>query len=166
MNIRPAHEADLQAILSIYNHSIVHTTSVYTYDPFTFPMIKEWYDHKQEAGFPILVAEIDDEVVGYASYGMFRNWPAYKFTVEHSVHIDSNHRRKGIAKRLLEELIEQAKSNDLHSMVGCIDAENTSSLDFHKKLGFEEVAHIKEVGYKFDRWLDLKILQLMLNEKS
>jgi L-amino acid N-acyltransferase YncA len=166
MKIRSAHEEDLENILRIYNYSIVHTTSVYTYDPFTFGMMKKWFGHKQEEGFPIVVAEIEGEVVGYASYGEFRNWPAYKFTVEHSVHIDSNYRRKGIAKKLLDELIHLAKSKDLHSMVGCIDADNKSSIDFHENLGFKEVAHMKEVGYKFDRWLDLKIFQLILNKNN
>jgi phosphinothricin acetyltransferase len=161
-SIRKATEKDLEAILEIYNHSIIHTTSVYSYKPYSIAMLKKWFDEKAENNYPVFVAETDNKVVGFAVYGSFRNWPAYKYSVEHSVHVHPDYRRRGIAKKLMQEIINFANKNKVHTIIAGIDASNTASIQLHKQLGFEEVAHFKEVGYKFGKWLDLKFFQLIL----
>ena len=163
MIVRPAEESDLSAILEIYNHSIVHTTAVYSYQPLPYAYIENWFRQKQEDGFPVLVAVNNAQVAGFASFGQFRNWPAYKNTVEHTVHIHPEFRRQGIASQLILRIIDEAKLRNMHTLIGGVDAENLGSIKFHEKLGFQEVAHFRQVGYKFDKWLDLKFFQLILD---
>ena len=124
--------------------------------------MEQWFTERQQAGWPVIAAEENSILLGYASYGTFRVRAAYKYTVEHSVYVSNEHTGKGIGKILLAELIELAKKQGLHSMIGCIDAENKSSIDFHKKFGFREAGVLKEVAYKFDRWLDLQFMELLL----
>jgi phosphinothricin acetyltransferase len=123
---------------------------------------KEWFTKKQEEGFPVFVAEEDDSIVGFSTIGSFRNWQAYKYSVENSVYVKAGERGKGIGKLLLQPLIDAAKKLEMHTIIAGIDAANEASLQLHKSFGFTEVAHFKEVGYKFGRWLDLKFLQLMV----
>jgi len=160
--IRKATEKDLEAILEIYNHSIIHTTSIYSYKPHTIAMRKKWFDEKVENNCPVFVAEINNKVAGFAAYGSFRTWPAYKYSVEHSVHVHPDYRRLGIAKKLMQEIINSANEHEVHTIIAGIDALNTASIQLHKQFGFEEVAHFKEVGYKFRKWLHLKFFQLIL----
>ena len=114
------------------------------------------------AGYPVIVAENDSGLIGYASFGDFRAWPGYRFTVEHSVYARADHRGKGVGGALMRELIDRARAMGKHVMIGGVDADNTASLRFHERLGFEKVAHFKQVGFKFGRWLDLTFLQLTL----
>jgi L-amino acid N-acyltransferase YncA len=160
--IRPARETDLPEILDIYNHVILNTTAVYAYDPHTLAMRKAWYDDKVRDGYPIFVAEEAGRVVGLSTYGPFRAWPAYKYTVENSVYVAADQRGKGIARLLMTPLIEAARAQNYHAIIASIDATNEASLRLHRSFGFEEVAHFREVGYKFGRWLDLKFLELLL----
>lgn len=160
--IREATENDLNKLLEIYNDIILHTTAVYQYETHTFEMRKEWLEMKQQQGFPVYVAEEENSILGFSTFGPFRNWQAYKYSVENSVYVASNHRGKGIGKLLLPPLIDTAKKLDMHTIIAGIDATNDVSIRLHKSFGFEEVAHFKQVGYKFDRWLDLKFLQLIL----
>jgi L-amino acid N-acyltransferase len=160
--VRPAEEKDLTEILDIYNYAILHTTSVYSYLPHTQEMRKKWFEEKKAAGHPILVAEADNKITGFISYGPFRAWPAYKYTMEHSVHVHKDYRRQGIASMLLKKIIESAKQNNVHALMGAIDAANTASIQLHEQFKFQEVGHFKEVGYKFNKWLDLKFYQLLL----
>ncbi|NOQ76001.1 MAG: GNAT family N-acetyltransferase [Crocinitomix sp.] len=162
ITIRPATIADLDNILTIYNHAIKHTTAVYCYDPFTPEMMQEWFDEKKVNNFPVYVSTEGDEVTGFVTYGKFRMRPAYQFTMEHSIYVHHEHRRKGVAKVLMPFIIEIAKQNKIHTLIGGIDAENEVSILFHEQFGFNKVAHIKEAGYKFDRWLDLVFMQLVL----
>ncbi len=162
MLIRPAAYQDLDAILEIYNHIIVHTTSVYQYKPQTLDMRKQWFEEKMKAKLPVFAAEHDGKVVGFSSLGPFRNWPAYKYTVESSIYVAESSRGQGIGKVLMQPLINTAIELSLHTIVAGIDAANEGSIRFHKNLGFTEVAHFKQVGYKFGRWLDLKFMQLIL----
>jgi len=162
ISIRLAKEADLPAMLDIYNDIILHTTAVYDYEPHTAEMRKQWFEAKKEQGFPVFVAEENDIIVGFSSIGPFRAWAAYKFTVENSVYVKSDCRGKGIGKLLIPPLIEAAKEIGMHAIVAGIDATNEASIQLHKSFGFEEVAHFKEVGWKFGRWLDLKFLQLIV----
>lgn len=161
--IRKATESDLQGMLTIYNEIIKNTTAVYEYNTQTFVMRVQWFASKKESGFPVFCAEENGLVIGFSSIGPFRNWAAYKYSVENSVYVSAEHRGKGIGKLLLLPLIQAAKEMNMHTIIASIDANNESSLRLHKSLGFFEVAHFKQVGYKFGRWLDLKFLELILD---
>jgi L-amino acid N-acyltransferase YncA len=162
ITIRFAREADLPGILEIYNEVILHTTAVYTYQPHTPEMRKAWYDDKVKAGYPIFVAEEGGHVIGLSSYGPFRAWPAYKYTVENSVYVAESSRGKGVARLLMQPLIDAARSQGYHAIIAGIDSSNEPSIRLHRSFGFEEVAHFREVGYKFGRWLDLTFMELLL----
>ncbi|HEV3413565.1 MAG TPA: GNAT family N-acetyltransferase [Puia sp.] len=164
ITIRPAREADLPEILEIYNHVILNTSAVYAYEPHTIDMRKAWYDDKVRDGYPILVAEETGRIAGLSTYGPFRAWPAYKYTVENSVYVAADRRGKGIARLLMQPLIDAARVQGYHAIIASIDAANEASLRLHCSFGFEEVAHFREVGYKFGRWLDLKFLELLLKD--
>jgi L-amino acid N-acyltransferase YncA len=160
--VRPAREADLAEILDIYNHVILNTTAVYQYEPQTPEMRRAWYDSKLKDGYPVFVAEDAGRVVGLSSYGPFRAWAAYKYTVENSVYVAAGQRGRGIARLLMQPLVDSARSQGYHAIIAGIDATNEASLRLHRSFGFEEVAHFRQVGYKFGRWLDLKFLELLL----
>jgi phosphinothricin acetyltransferase len=160
--IRPARETDLPEIVEIYNHVILHTTAVYQYVPQTLEMRKTWYDGKVKDGFPLFVAEDAGRVVGLSTYGPFRPWAAYKYTVENSIYVAADQRGKRIARLLMSPLIDSARTQGYHAIIASIDATNEASLRLHRSFGFEEVAHFRQVGYKFGRWLDLKFLELLL----
>lgn len=162
INVRKATDNDLVQILAIYNDVIVNTTAVYDYEPHTLEMRQAWFDAKKEQGFPVYVAEEGGDILGLSSIGPFRNWAAYKYSVENSIYVAAPARGKGIAKLLMPPIIEAAKQMGMHTMVAGIDAENKASIQLHRHFGFEEVAHFKQVGWKFDRWLDLKFLQLIV----
>ena len=162
IEIRPATVADLDTILIIYNHAIKHSTAVYSYEPYTPEMMQEWYTEKMTNNFPVYVSTEGETVTGFVTYGKFRMRPAYQFTMEHSIYVHHNHRRKGIAKALMPFIINQARQADIHTLIGGIDAENEVSIAFHEQFGFKKVAQIKEAGYKFERWLDLVFMQLLL----
>jgi phosphinothricin acetyltransferase len=162
VTIRLADEDDLPAILEIYNDVIVNTTAVYDYEPHTLEMRKQWFETKKQQGFPVYVALENKKIIGFSSIGPFRNWAAYQYTVENSVYLSIDARGKGIGKLLLKPLIESAKALNKHAIVAGIDAANEVSIALHKSFGFEEVAHFKQVGFKFGRWLDLKFLQLII----
>ena len=153
---------DCSAILEIINEQILTGTALYDYQPRTLIQQLAIFDEKLQKGFPIIVAKIADEIVGFGYYSEFRFREAYKFTVEHSVYAKKNYIGKGIGKLLLTELIELAKKQNLHTMIGVIDSENESSIAFHEKFGFEKAGFIKESGYKFDRWLHSVFMQKML----
>jgi len=160
--IRNYHIEDASAILEIINYNILNSTALYDYEPRTLANQLAIFDDKLQKGFPILVATEKKIIVGFGYYSEFRFREAYKFTVEHSVYAHPNHTGKGIGKIILNQLIHLAKSQNIHTMIGVIDAENQSSIDFHKKLGFEISGMIKESGFKFDRWLHSVFMQKML----
>ncbi len=162
MLIRDARSEDLPAILAIYNHIILTSTAVYCDTPVELAEREAWFAARRERGFPVLVAEQDGRVAGYASFGDFRTFPGFRHTVEHSVHLADDFRGQGIGSRLIEALIERARAAGKHVMVGGIDAANEGSLRFHQRLGFTEVARMPEVGTKFSHWLDLVFMQKML----
>jgi len=161
--IRSAAENDLGDILRVYNQAIEKTTAVFEYRPHTLEMRREWFKAKQAASLPVLVAVESGAVLGFASYGPFRAWPAYKYSVELSVYVDESARGRGIGSDLVRGVLATARERDLHVVMAGITADNAVSLRLHEKLGFVEVAHIREVGYKFGRWLDLKLLQIVLD---
>jgi L-amino acid N-acyltransferase len=164
MTIRTATELDLPEILRIYNHAIEHTTAIFEYRPHTIEMRREWFRAKQAASIPVFVAEDGPgRIFGFATYGPFRAWPAYKYSIEHSVYVDPDMRRRGIGSALVQAVLDEARARELHVVMAGITSDNAVSLRLHERLGFKEVAHIPEVGFKFGRWLDLKFLQLVLD---
>jgi phosphinothricin acetyltransferase len=162
IKIRPAIFADIDTILEIVNHQILHSTSNYDYEPHDFEEQKLWFEDKMAKNLPVIVAEFENMPIGYATYGTFRDKIGYQYTVEHSVYVAQEFIGQGIGKLLLGELIQLAKQQGYHVMIGAIDAENAGSITFHEKFGFKVVGTIREVGYKFDHWLDLVFMQLIL----
>ena len=156
--------ADLPAVLEIYNDIILTTTAVYSEEPHTLQMRQAWFNERKAAGFPVIVTEENGVITGFGTYGHFRAWPCYRFTVEHSLYVQMHHRGKGISKILLTYLITQAKKAGMHALIAGIDSDNAASLHLHRSIGFEQVAHFKEVGFKFGRWLDLLFLELLLSK--
>ncbi|MED1410982.1 MULTISPECIES: GNAT family N-acetyltransferase [Bacillus] len=161
--IREATKKDLTSILDIYNDAILYTTAVYAYKPVTLKNRIDWYEQKKAEGYPILVYELDNKVVGFATFGPFRAWPAYKYSVEHSIYVDKEYRKNGIGTSLMKELITNAQEREYMTLIAGIDAENEKSIDMHKKFGFVHSGIINKVGFKFDKWLDLAFYQLELN---
>lgn len=157
--IRPAEIKDLNGILEIINHNILHSTAVYDYEPKSMADMQVWYEERQQEGFKVIVAEHEGQVAGYAAYGIFKPKTGYRFTVEHSVYVSENYHGKGIGKLLMAELIAIAKQSGIHSMIGVIDADNKASIAFHKQFGFAETGFLKEAGFKFGRWLDVTFMQ-------
>ena len=160
--IDDAVEADLPDILAMYNDVIATSTAVYSELPVTLENRQEWFRARVAQGYPVLVARDDTGVIGYATFGDFRSWPGYRFTVEHSVHIRADRRGRGVGTRLMEALLPRARALGKHVMIGGIDADNAASIRMHERLGFERTAHLKQVGWKFDRWLDLVFMQRTL----
>ena len=151
------------AILDILNEQIRTSTAVYEYVPRTPDWMTNWFKAKEAKNYPVIGVETEaGELMGFATYGVFRDRPAYKYTVEHSVYVHQEHRRKGLGKVLMERLIVAAREQDLHVMVGGIDATNAVSIALHEQLGFVHAGTIRESGYKFGRWLDLAFYQLTL----
>lgn len=150
-------------ILEIFNEAIVNSTALYDYKPRAPESMAPWFATKRSHGFPVL--GIEDEsgrLMGFASYGTFRAWPAYKYSVEHSIYIHRDHRGAGLGRRLLQALIEAAGERDVHTMIGGIDATNAASIALHQRLGFTHAGTIREAGFKFGRWLDLAFYQRVL----
>ncbi|WP_264523836.1 GNAT family N-acetyltransferase [Flavobacterium sp. N502536] len=162
LNIRPATTNDLEQILDIVNHSILHTTANYSYEIQTLEIQTQWFEDKKAKKLPVVVAELEGEVVGFGSYGQFREKIGYQYTVEHSVYVVDHVIGKGIGSQLLSELIRLAKEQGYQVMIGAIDADNAGSIAFHEKFGFVATGTLCEVGYKFDHWLDLVFMQLIL----
>ncbi|HMN43853.1 MAG TPA: N-acetyltransferase family protein [Povalibacter sp.] len=151
------------AILDIFNDAILNTTALYDYKPRTAQSMTEWFEVKRAGDFPVIGAVNDDGVLlGFASYGKFRPHAAYKYSVEHSIYIHHKHRGKGLAPLLMQQLIDAARQQNYHLMVGGIDATNTTSIRLHEKLGFTHAGTISQAGFKFGRWLDLAFYQLIL----
>lgn len=160
--IRRAQPADLPAITAIYNIAGVGTTASYDLEPVSIADRARWLARHEAKDQPVLVLVSDAEVVGYANYGTFRDKAGYAHTVEHSVYIADGHRASGGGRMLMNALIDHARGHGVHVMLGIIDAENAESIEFHTRLGFVQVGRLPEVGRKFDRWLDLVIIQLTL----
>jgi len=162
IEIRPYKTEDTKAILDIINHNILHSTALYDYKIRSYEQQKTILEEKISKKFPVIVASVNGQVVGFGMYSEFRFREAYKFTVEHSVYVNENFHGQGIGKLLLQELITLARKQKLHTMIAVIDSENQASVEFHEKFGFKTVGIIKESGYKFDRWLDSVFMQLIL----
>jgi L-amino acid N-acyltransferase len=161
--IGPATDADLEGITAIYNDVIASSTAVFRDDPVTVDERRAWLRERHARGFPVLVAREGGRVNGFGSFGDFRPWPGYRTTVEHTVHVGPDHRRRGIGGRLVAALIHEARARDLHAMIAGVVSTNEASLALHRRLGFTEVGRLPEVARKFDEWLELVLLQLVLD---
>jgi phosphinothricin acetyltransferase len=151
------------AILEILNEAIVNSTALYDYVPRPPQAMTAWFATKRAHGFPVVGAvDASGRLLGFASWGTFRAFPAYKYTVEHSVYVHHEQRGRGLGKLLLNELIRRAREAQLHVLVGCIDASNAASIALHARLGFAHAGTFMQVGFKFGRWLDAAFYQLNL----
>jgi L-amino acid N-acyltransferase YncA len=162
VQVEEAREGDLEGLVAIYNDVLATSTAIFSHVPVTLEERTQWWRARAREGYPVLVARDGRGVLGYASFGDFRAWPGYRFTVEHSVHVRADGRGRGIGTVLMTELIARAAALGKHVMIGGVDAANTASIRFHERLGFEQAGKLREVGYKFERWLDLVFLQRRL----
>ena len=151
-------------ILAILNEAIENSTALYDYRPRPLSAMTGWFDAKEKHGYPVIgvVAE-SGALLGFASYGQFRAWPAYKYSVEHSLYVAHGHRGRGIGKALLGALIERAREQGYHNVIGGIDAENATSIALHERFGFVRCGLVHHAGFKFGRWLDLAFYQKLLD---
>jgi phosphinothricin acetyltransferase len=159
MQIRDSEESDLPGLLAIYNDVIATSTAVYSDTPVSLEDRRQWRQARLATGYPLLIAADSSGVLGFSTFGDFRSWPGYRFTVEHSVHVRADCRGRGIGGELLQALFPRAAALGKHVMIAGVDAANTASIRFHERFGFERAGHLREVGNKFGRWLDLVFLQ-------
>jgi len=157
--IRAATDADLGAILAIYNDAVLNTTAIWNETPVDLENRRAWLAARSKAGFPVLVAEEEGRVAGYGSFGDFRPFEGYRVTVEHSIYVAADFRGKGFGAALLAALIDEARRLDKHVMIGGVDAANAISIALHAKFGFVEAGRLPGVGVKFGRPLDLVLMQ-------
>ena len=162
VTVRPATRADVPAILDIYNHAVIHTTASYDLEPVSLESRLAWFDDKTKTGWPVWVAKENGQVIGWATYGPFRAKAGYDLTAEHSVYVRDGVRGKGVGRLLMNVLIDDARKRGLHVLIGGVDADNAGSIAFHNSLGFDEGVRLREVGRKFNRWLDVQFMQLVL----
>ncbi|WP_280267781.1 GNAT family N-acetyltransferase [Nocardia wallacei] len=161
--IRDAREADLPEILAIHNNAIAETTAIWDTEPVGIEERRAWLRERRSAGYPVLVAEIDGAVAGYASYAQWRPKSGYRFTVENSVYVADRFHRRGVATALLSELLDRAAgAGTVHAVIAAIESANTTSIKLHEKFGFRIVGELPQVGRKFGRWMDLTLMQLTL----
>src|SRR5689334_10942231 len=155
MKIRDAVLDDFDEITFIYNEVLTSSTAIYNDKPTTSEERIAWWNMRQQQGYPVLVATEGDSIAGFGTFGDFRPWPGYRFTVEGTIHIQSSSRGMGVGTELLKAIIARAEAIGKHTMIAGVDAENLASLRFLERFGFERVGLLREVGYKFERFLDL-----------
>jgi L-amino acid N-acyltransferase YncA len=160
--IRDATEADLADILAITNQAIHETVAVWTITPATLESRRAWFLDRLARGYPVLVAQSEAEVIGFASFGDFRPWDGYLHSVEHSLYVAPGFQGRGAGRALLDALIGRASAMGKHVMIGGIEAENVASIRLHRSAGFVAAGTLRQVGRKFDRWLDLLFMQKIL----
>ncbi|MCP8938028.1 GNAT family N-acetyltransferase [Alsobacter sp. SYSU M60028] len=163
IDIRDAEESDLPAILDIYNDAILNTTATFTTHAVNLESRRLLLHERRVHGYPFVVATIAGEVIGFATFGEFRKGDGYAHTVEHTIYVHHHHHGKGVGKQLMPVLIDAARKLGKHAIIGGIDAGNAASLHFHRTFGFVEAGRLTEVGWKFDRWLDLVLMQKVLD---
>jgi len=167
LEIRPAREKDLQEILDIYNEAVLNTTASYDYEPRTLEHRRTWFEEHERLKFPIFVAtEKTERVVGWSALNPYHSRIGYQFTSENSIYVAADWRGKGVGKLLMPPLIDGARKRGLHVIIAAIDAANPVSVRLHQHFGFEKVGHMREVGFKFGRWLDVIYMQLILAKSS
>ncbi|HVP59469.1 MAG TPA: GNAT family N-acetyltransferase [Myxococcaceae bacterium] len=166
MTFRDATEADVPAILAIYNDVLTRSTAIFSESPTTLEERLQWFRARRELGYPVLATTDATGIVGFASFGDFRSWPGYRHTVEHSVHVRADARGQGVGRELMTVLLERATGLGKHVMVAGVDAENLVSIRMHERLGFRRAGTLHQVGCKFGRWLDLTFLERRLDGRA
>jgi L-amino acid N-acyltransferase YncA len=156
-----AAEADLAAINDIYNHYVLHSTCTYQEEPEPIESRRQWFA-RHGPNHPVTVAEVDGRVAGWGSLSPFHARSAYRFTVENSVYVHHEFHRRGIGAAILKDLIERARTTGYRAIIAGIDADQPASVALHAKFGFQKVGDLKQVGFKFGRWLDVIYMELML----
>ena len=158
----------MRQICDLYNALLPTTTIGWTEQLQTLDERTVWFARQQEVGFPTLVAEHEDEVIGFGAYSEFRGagkWPGYRYCVEHTIHVDQRWWGRGVGRALITALMERAETDGVHVMVAAIDGDNQVSIRFHQRLGFTTTARMPEIGTKFGRWLDLVLMQRVLDDR-
>lgn len=164
LQITECQTSDLDGILEIFNEAVLNSTAIYLDDPLDRSWIENWHKQKLAHGFPVLcIRDRNGCVMGFSSYGTFREKIGYRYTVEHSVYVNKDFRGRGLGNILLEAIIEHARQKGFHTMIGVIDADNEISIRLHEKYGFVLTGILKESGFKFNRWLNVAFMQLILN---
>ena len=165
LHIRPAAVTDRPAITAIYRHAVLRGTATFELDPPDLAEMTRRYEALAAAGFPYLVAVMEDIVVGYAYAGPYRPRPAYRFTVENSVYLDPAAQGRRIGTRLMQDLIAACEDRGYRQMIAVIgDSANAASIGVHARAGFEMIGTHPSVGFKFGRWLDTVMMQRALGE--
>lgn len=162
--VRDATEADLPAIMDIYNDAVLNTTAIWNDAVVDLDNRLNWFKARKDKGYPVLAAELDGKCMGYASYGDWRAFDGFRRSMEHSVYVHKGARGTGAGKKLMQELILRARDNGVHVLIGAIESENAASIRLHEKMGFRHVGRFEQVGIKFGRWLDLTCMELRLGE--
>ncbi|MEO8668093.1 MAG: N-acetyltransferase family protein [Bauldia sp.] len=160
--VRPMEDRDLPAILAIYNDAVANTTAIWNDSQVDLENRRAWASARRALGYPVLVAEAGGAILGYGSFGDFRAFDGYRFTVEDSVYVAAEARGRGVATAILAALVVAARGLGKHVMLAAITADNAVSIRLHEKQGFAVVGRLPEVGTKFGRWQDLVLMQLML----
>ncbi|MCB9072626.1 MAG: N-acetyltransferase [Bdellovibrionaceae bacterium] len=165
MLLRLAQEKDLPDICAIFNEVIASGNTIYQTHLYTLAEIKNWFSSKCERGYPVIVAERENQVLGFGSYDAFRARESYKTTAELAVHLYKQYRGQGVGTKIILDLLTRAQAQGIHVMVSCIDSANTGSIRLHERLGFQHVGRMPEVARKNDQWLDLVIMQRTTRSK-
>ena len=160
--VRHTVASDLDAINDIYNHEVRHGTATWDEEPWSIEQRRAWFEQHDQST-PVLVAELDGGVVGFAYLSLYRPKVGYRFTRENTVYVEPGHRGRGVGRRLLEALHEEARRAGVHAVIAVIEAENATSIRLHERLGFELIGTEREVGFKFGRWLDSIHMELLLS---
>ena len=167
--IRDATDDDAVSITDLYNALIPSTTVTWTESLDTSEHRLEWLRRQREEGLPVLVAEVEGAVVGFTAYEYFRGegkWPGYRLTMELSIHVAERHWGRGVGRALIDALVARARDAGIHVLVAAIDGENDASIRFHERMGFEVVGRMPQTGLKFGRWLDLVLMQRILDDRE
>jgi phosphinothricin acetyltransferase len=159
--LRPAARSDLTAVNDIYNHYVFHSTCTYQEEPEPIVTRRKWFDH-HGAEHPVVVAEVEGEVIGWGSLSAYHARSAYRRTVENSVYVHHQQHRRGIGSLLLKDLIVRARALGHHAIIAGIDADQAASIVLHERFRFQKVGHFRQVGFKFGRWLDVIYMELVL----
>jgi len=162
LTIREAVPADIHAILAIYNTAILHGIALWRDDTVDLADRETWMASQAQGGFPVLIAEIDGDVVGYASYGLWRPYAGFRHTVTDTIYLVDAAQGRGIGSTLLGMITDHARAAGFHVLIADIESGNRASIRLHQRFGFEIAGEIREVGTKFGDWLDLTIMRLAL----
>lgn len=160
--LREAEEKDLERIVEIYNESVRSSTATFDLSEESIESRRQWFKEHQSSGLPVFVIEKDSSVIGWCSLSYYHSRCAFRQTVEPSIYLDASYRQQGYGKQLMNRLMTAAAEKGYHAIVALVCSDNQASIKLAKIFGFEIVGRLKEVGYKFDKWLDVSILEKVL----